>query len=65
MAWPNPASGGAIRLSEPVDCRVYNSRGILVFRGLDVTEINISGFSPGLYIIITGDGRSTKVIVNQ
>ncbi len=64
-AWPNPAGGGVIRLSEPVDCRVYNSRGVLVYRGFDVTEINISGFSPGLYIIITGDGRSTKFIVTQ
>lgn len=63
--WPNPTTGDLIRLSESVDCRVYNSTGVLVYRGFDVTEINVSGYSPGLYIIITGDGRTAKFIVNQ
>lgn len=64
-AWPNPARGGVVRLSETVDCRVYNSTGALVYRGIDVTVIDVSGYSPGLYIIITGDGRSLKFIVSQ
>ncbi|MBE0678703.1 MAG: T9SS type A sorting domain-containing protein, partial [Bacteroidales bacterium] len=63
--WPNPASGGMIRLSEQVDCRVYSAGGNLVFAGRDVTVIDISHYSPGLYIIITSDGRSVKIIVNQ
>ncbi|MDZ7632935.1 MAG: lamin tail domain-containing protein [Bacteroidales bacterium] len=60
--WPNPAGGDIIRLSQEIDCRVYNSAGVLVYAGNDVTEINISGLSPGIYIIITGDGRSVKFI---
>jgi hypothetical protein len=64
-AWPNPADGGVIRLSETIDCRVYNSTGALVYRGLDVTEIDVSGYRPGMYIIITGDGRSLKFIVSH
>ena len=63
--WPNPAGGGIIRLSQAVDCRIYNSAGAMVFAGHEVTEINISGLSPGLYIIITGDGRSVKFIISQ
>lgn len=62
--WPNPTAGDHIRLSEAVDCRVYNSTGVLVYRGFDVTEIKVSDYRPGLYIIITGDGRSAKFIVN-
>jgi hypothetical protein len=63
--WPNPAGGDLIRLSQAVDCRVYNSAGTLVCAGHDVTEINITGLSPGLYVIITGDGRSVKFIIGQ
>ncbi len=62
--WPNPASGGMIRLSEQVDCRVYSAGGHLVFAGRDVIGIDISRYSPGLYIIVTSDGRSVKFIVN-
>ncbi len=64
-AWPNPARGGMIRLSEQADCRVYSAGGNLVFAGRDVTVIDISHYSPGLYIIVTSDGRSVKIIVNQ
>jgi hypothetical protein len=63
--WPNPASGGMIRLSEQVDCRVYSAGGHLMFAGRDVTLIDISRYSPGLYIIVTSDGRTVKLIVSQ
>lgn len=63
--WPNPARGGIIWLSEQADCRVYSSRGQLVFAGRYVASIDISGFSPGLYILVTSDGRAVKFIISQ
>ena len=63
--WPNPVrAGGIIRLSEQVDCRVYSAAGLLIYAGREVTLIDISSYSPGLYIIVTSDGRSVKFIVN-
>ena len=32
-AWPNPATGDFIRLSESVECRVYSAGGQLMFAG--------------------------------
>ena len=64
--WPNPVrAGGIIRLSEQVDCRVYSATGLLIYAGREVTLIDISHYSPGLYIIVTSDGRSVKFIVYQ
>jgi len=63
--WPNPVLvGGIIRLSEQVDCRVYSAAGLLIYAGREVTLIDISSYSPGLYIVVTSDGRSVKFIVN-
>jgi len=63
--WPNPVRvGGIIRLSEQVDCRVYSAAGLLIYAGREVTLIDISSYSPGLYIVVTSDGRSVKFIVN-
>jgi len=63
--WPNPARGGMIWMSGQVDCRVYSAGGHLVFAGRDVARIDVSRYSPGLYIIVTSDGRSVKFIVTQ
>jgi len=62
-AWPNPAGRGAIKLSETVDCMVYNAAGVLVFAGKEISEIDVSQYRPGLYIIVVTDGRRVKFIV--
>ena len=59
-AWPNPVTGDHIRLSESVDCRIYSAGGQLVFAGRQVSEIDVSRWRPGLYIILTTDGRVLK-----
>jgi len=59
-AWPNPATGDFIRLSEFVDCRVYSAGGQLMFAGREVSVIDISRYAAGLYIIVTSDGRTLK-----
>ncbi len=59
-AWPNPATGDFIRLSEAVDCRVYSAGGQLMFAGRVASVIDISRWRSGLYIIVTSDGRLLK-----
>ncbi len=64
--WPNPVRAGSmIRLSEIIDCRVYTATGHLLFAGRDVAVIDVTSYRPGLYVIVTADGRSVKFIVNQ
>jgi len=60
--YPNPVAGETLRLSEAADCRVYNSSGVLLYSGTEVTEIDVSAFPPGLYILVTGDGRGVRFV---
>jgi hypothetical protein len=62
-AWPNPASGGHIRLSRRCDCLIYNSDGILVYSGTDTETINVDGFSPGLYILTDDRGNYLRLVI--
>jgi len=55
-------AGETLRLSEAADCRVYNSSGVLLYSGTEVTEIDVSPFPPGLYILVTGDGRGVRFV---
>ncbi|MEZ5000876.1 MAG: T9SS type A sorting domain-containing protein [Bacteroidales bacterium] len=61
--YPNPASGRIVRLNKRINCRVYNSSGILVFSGEEVETLDISGYLPGLYFIVSDDGSGTKLVV--
>lgn len=63
VVYPNPVSGSEIYLNENVDCIVYNSSGIKVFSGKHVSRINISGFYPGIYIIVTSEEQRARFIV--
>ena len=63
--WPNPSGGGIIRLNRAVDCRIYNMAGILVFAGHEVTEIDVSRYPAGVYIILTGEGQALKLVKNH
>lgn len=61
--YPNPVTGSTIRFSRLTGCRIYNSAGIMMFTGREVSEIDISNYPPGLYIIITGEGQRVKFII--
>ena len=63
VVYPNPSYGTTVRLNQKIDCRIYNSHGTMVFRGTEVDEIDLHGYAPGFYIILTDDGRSVKFIV--
>ncbi len=62
-AWPNPASGGLIRLNRRCDFMIYNSAGILVYSGNDAETVNVDGFAPGLYILTTGNGGYVRLVI--
>jgi hypothetical protein len=53
-----------VRLSRAVDCRIYNVTGTMIFSGHEVTEIDVSPYPAGIYIIVTGEGQYLKLIKN-
>jgi hypothetical protein len=63
MVYPNPATGATIRLNKLMDCRIYNSSGVMIYSGREVREIDVSSYPPGLYIIVSDDGQRGKFIV--
>lgn len=63
IVYPNPGYGANVRLNQKINCRIYNSRGTMVFKGTEVDEINLQDYPSGLYVILTDDGRSIKFIV--
>lgn len=62
ILYPNPVSGEAVRLSEATDCSVFSSSGVLVFSGSAVTEVDVSSFPAGMYILVAGDGRTLRFV---
>lgn len=62
-AWPNPASGGLIRLNRSCDFLIYNSAGILVYRGTDTETVNVDGFTSGVYILTDGRGSYIRLVI--
>ena len=59
--YPSPIfSGGKLKLSEPLryDSEIYDVSGKLIRRVPGgVEEIDVSGFSPGVYFLISDDKR--------
>jgi len=60
--FPNPVTGETLWLSEETDCSVYNTRGVRLFSGTDVKEIDVSNFPAGVYILVTGEGRAVRFV---
>ncbi|NLE36196.1 MAG: T9SS type A sorting domain-containing protein [Bacteroidales bacterium] len=65
ILYPNPVSGEAIRLSEATDCSVFSSSGVLIFSGRAVTEVDVSSFPDGMYILVAGDGRTVRFVITR
>ncbi|MBU2555934.1 MAG: CotH kinase family protein [Bacteroidetes bacterium] len=61
-AYPNPASE-VVTLNKPSDIRVFNSTGLEVFRGNDVTSLLVNQFTKGLYFILTDEGERTLLVI--
>jgi hypothetical protein len=62
IVYPNPAEGPVIRFNQSISCRIYNYSGTVMSEGRDVTEIDVSNYPPGLYMIVTDDGRVVRLI---
>jgi hypothetical protein len=62
IVYPNPVSGPVIKFSQSINCRIYNYSGMMIFSGRDVTDIDVSNYRPGLYMIVTDDGRMVKFV---
>lgn len=60
-AYPNPGEG-LYYLGNKSNYRVYDQQGRLVDEFKNTDRVNISGRSPGIYIIVKADGSSIKVI---
>ncbi|RZJ65438.1 MAG: T9SS type A sorting domain-containing protein [Flavobacterium sp.] len=61
--YPNPARGGQLFLSRPASVTLYDLSGRSVMSAKDVSLLDISNCSSGIYILRTTDGFSTKVII--
>lgn len=61
--YPNPVNGTTIYLNNKIDCKIFNSSGVMVFEGSGVKSINISQFSRGLYLIFSETGLRSKFII--
>ncbi len=62
-AWPNPSQQGSIRLSRSADWVLFNSSGMVVYRGTDSDTIDTSRFLPGIYILTDGRGEYLRVVI--
>lgn len=60
--YPNPVSSGTLRLSESADYQLFTPSGLLIKQEYNVTEIDVSRLSPGIYILVTSDGRSVRFV---
>lgn len=64
IAYPNPATGSLVHLNQTASVQVFNSIGKHMYSGTQINSINISQYTPGLYILINENGGRFKLIVN-
>jgi hypothetical protein len=62
VVYPNPASG-MVQLSHPVTGKVFNMQGQVVTELEESRNFNVSGFGPGLYLILDQEGNTTSLLV--
>jgi len=62
-AFPNPAEIGSIFFDRPISFTLFTSTGIPLLKKEDCVKLNITGLSPGLYLIITEQYQSTKLMI--
>jgi hypothetical protein len=61
--YPNPAHTGRVIFSEPVSYSLYDSRGRKMLTNMTGASLDVTGFAPGIYLLVTADGRETKLVV--
>jgi hypothetical protein len=61
--YPNPVTGGQVHFSKPLNFMLFDSYGRLVASGRNVSETEVTGFAPGMYILRTDEGETVKLMV--
>ncbi len=61
-AYPNPATD-VVHFSEPTTVSLYDILGRAVRAGEQVQEIDVSGLSPGLYLVRADTGASKTLVI--
>jgi hypothetical protein len=63
IVFPNPAAGNFIYLSKVVDFTVFDGFGQIISHHTTTNRLDISGFSPGLYLLLTDEGIVTRFVI--
>ena len=63
FVFPNPVRDGVINMLRPHTIRIYDRTGRKVFAAEDVMTVELPGLSPGVYFVISNDGKYAKVII--
>jgi len=63
IVFPNPTTGDFLYLSKTVNFSVFNSFGQKISHHATTNRLDISGFSPGLYFILTDEGIVARFVI--
>jgi len=61
--YPNPVSGGVVQFSKQATVSIYSITGQLLMSRDNITQLLVDDLLPGVYLIITSEGESTKLLV--
>jgi hypothetical protein len=61
--YPNPSQGGQVQLSRPVSGLLHDVLGRPVRTLTKAQQLETAGLAPGVYILRTEDGASSKLVV--
>ncbi len=61
--FPNPVTDGVIYFDRYYNLKLINSFGQIVLEGENVSLLDVSRFGKGIYIIITDEGLTAKVVI--
>ncbi len=62
MVYPNPARS-IVNFSRPATITFYNLLGVRVKSVVNKTQVDISGMEPGLYHLVSPEGRSIRLMI--
>jgi hypothetical protein len=61
--YPNPVKNGQVFFSKPVDVQLFDISGRLVAQKDNASNLEVSGFAKGIYVVKTAEGYSQKIII--
>jgi hypothetical protein len=61
--WPNPVVDDIIYLDQPADFRIVDLAGKVLLRCTHCSDADVSGFKPGLYLLVMDNGAVAKIVI--